>query len=120
MKNKLFSPFMRLFINRELILELSRRDISDRYKGQPMGVLLGIYSSVGYDFYLHFSVCSGIQNKKLTQLWLCHSLFSSYILSGMVPWLCFQTAVVSGAASIISNGSFIRQVIFPVEVFPAK
>lgn len=46
--------------------------------------------------------------------------FTAYLLSGMIPWLCIQTSLTGGSISLLSNLSFIKQVIFPVEVFPIK
>lgn len=119
MKDKLIQPFRILSDNKELIFELARRDITDRYKGQPMGVLWAfIHPLVMIAIYV-FLFAIVFQAKISSAVEMPQS-YSAYILSGMVPWLCFQTAIVAGAASIITNGSFIRQVIFPVEVFPNK
>lgn len=119
MKQKLLAPFARLCRHRELLFEMSRRDISDRYKGQPMGMLWAFIHPLILIF-IYIFLFAVVFKTKITSSVPMPQSYSSYILSGMVPWLSMQTALSGGAASIIANGSFIRQVIFPAEIFPAK
>lgn len=119
MRNAITAPFAALYKNRELIGEMARRDIADRYKGQPLGLiwafvhpllLMGIYIVL---FGVIFQMRTGgaIQTT---------GNYTIYLLSGMIPWLGMQTAMSAGSVSVIANGSFVKQVIFPSEVFPVK
>lgn len=116
---KLLAPLDRLFKNRELIFVLSCREITDRYKGQPMGRLWAFIHPLMM-ILIYIVLFAVIFKTKIQSTVYMPQSFAAYILSGMIPWICFQNSMIGGAASVINNGSFIRQVIFPVEVFPTK
>lgn len=113
------APFTRIIHNWELIIELSKREVTDRYKGQPLGAIwLFIHPLILILLYIFlfgivFQSNIGFSEKMPLS-------YASYILSGVVPWICIQTAMSYGVFSIAGNSSFIKQVIFPVEVFPIK
>jgi len=44
--------------------------------------------------------------------------FAIFLLSGLLPWLFFSTAVLQGLTSILSNQELIRKVRLPQAVFP--
>jgi lipopolysaccharide transport system permease protein len=119
MKNEIVFQIKSLFRNRVLIWEFTRREIFDKYTGHVFGaawsflhpaVLILVYIflfGIVFNSRIHFT-------ENMPQS------FTSYILSGMVPWLCIQTAMNNGCSAIISNSKFIKQVVFPAEIFPAK
>jgi len=44
--------------------------------------------------------------------------FAIFLLSGLLPWLFFSTAVLQGLTSILTNQELIRKVRLPQAVFP--
>jgi ABC-type polysaccharide/polyol phosphate export permease len=44
--------------------------------------------------------------------------FAIFLLSGLLPWLFFSTAVLQGLTSILTNQDLIRKVRLPQAVFP--
>ncbi len=46
--------------------------------------------------------------------------YTIYILSGLIPWLTFQTAMAKSAVSVLGNAGLVKQVVFPIELLPAK
>ena len=96
--------------HRELLWELQKRDLSDRYVGSILGtfwgivhplLLMGIYVTVfGFLFRLKIdqNVGSGLD-------------YPSYLISGFLPWL---------AGVIYANVNLVKQVAFPLELLPAK
>lgn len=115
----LLSPFLTIIKNRELIIEMSKKEILDKYKGQPLGVLWAVvHPLVMILIYIFlFSVVYQTRINGEAQQTLS---YAAYLLSGMVPWLTIQTALNTGSASITVNGMLIKQVIFPAEVLPTK
>ena len=116
---KIIDPFYVILKNREMIVEMSTKEIRDKYKGQPLGlfwalfhplVLIGVYIFL-YGVVFQTRVEIAEQNTMT---------FTAYLLSGMIPWLCIQSALTGGSVSVLSNSAFIKQVVFPVEVFPIK
>jgi lipopolysaccharide transport system permease protein len=108
-----------LIRNRDLILVMAKREISDRYVGQVFGlawsvghplVLIGIYI---YVFAYVFKVKVGGENDLPLD-------YTTYILCGLVPWLAMQECIIKACSVMISNAGLVKQVVFPLEVLPAK
>lgn len=116
---KLTNPFLTIFENGEMIVEMSKKEIRDKYKGQPLGrfwvlfhplVLIATYIFL---FGVVYTTRSGNESQNTLT-------YAAYLLSGMVPWLCIQTALNGGSMALLNNSVFIKQVIFPTEVLPIK
>lgn len=45
---------------------------------------------------------------------------TTYILSGLIPWLCFQNSISKGCSAIINHANLVKQCVFPIEVLPIK
>lgn len=105
--------------HRHLIVEMARRDISDRYAGQVFGmiwafghplILMGIYVFV---FSVVFKAkIGGTPDMPLD--------YTAYLIAGLVPWMTFQEAILKSCTVITSNASLVKQVVFPLEVLPIK
>ncbi len=99
-----------LYMYREMIFSLVRRDIKGRYKGSVLGFLwtflnpllqLGVYTLV-------FSVIlkGGIEDYYL------------FLFVALVPWIFFQTSVSGGATCIWDQQDLVKKIYFPREVLP--
>jgi lipopolysaccharide transport system permease protein len=105
--------------NRDLISELVRRDLKDRFAGQMLGTLWAIGHPLLL-MLLYVAVFTfvfparglGIDGKPQD--------LSVYILAGLIPWLCFQEVLVRSAGVITGNASLVKQIVFPIEVLPVK
>lgn len=104
--------------HRELVMELARREIADRYAGSAFGgawafvtplVTMGIYVGL---FAFVFPVRLGDDGSP----WRGASL----ILAGLVPWLAFVDVATRAPAIFVSQRALVRQVVFPIEVLPAR
>lgn len=108
----------RSYLYRELLWEMTRRDINERQAGlifsrfwvfgQPLLMML-VYVFV---FSFIFGVRLGTNDSGLT--------YTAYLLAGLVPWLAFQEAVGRAPSCITENKSLIKQIVFPVEILPLK
>jgi lipopolysaccharide transport system permease protein len=102
-----------------LIFELTRREIFDRYAGQVFGIfwslahpllLTLIYIFIfGFVFQMR---AGGTLNLPLN--------YTTYMLSGLIPWLVFQEVLGKSSTLIVVNANVVKQVIFPIEVLPIK
>lgn len=105
--------------HRQLTIEMSKREITDRYLGQIFGVfwaighplvLIGVYIFI---FVVVFKVkIGGTREMPLD--------YTTYLLSGLIPWLSFQESMNKGSTVIINNASLVKQVVFPIEILPVK
>ena len=101
--------------HRELIWEMARRELSERYAGQVFGVLWAIVHPLiriavflfifGFVFKLRFG-----SDQDATV----------YILSGLIPWLTVSEAMVKAPTTIQNNAGLVKQIAFPTEVLPVK
>lgn len=118
-----FQAFRELILlltkHRQLTIEMSKREITDRYLGQVFGafwaighplVLMGVYIFI---FVVVFKVkIGGTREMPLD--------YTTYLLSGLIPWMGFQESMNKGSTVIISNASLVKQVVFPIEILPVK
>jgi len=114
------APLLRSILshNRELVRELARREVAERYAGTALGsvwavvtplLTMGIYVGLfGFVFPTRFGGDGSP--------WLGAAL----ILSGLVPWLAVADCATRAPGMLLSHRALVRQVVFPVEVLPAK
>lgn len=111
-----------LWRHRMLLKETSRQDIEDRYAGQVLGVLWFAIHPVltmlvfifVFAFALHTRMPEPVEQ---TQSWGGYVL---YLLSGLVPWISLQEIMNRSVGAVTASSNLVKQVIFPVEVLPAK
>ena len=97
---------------RDLIYTLSLHRIKVRYKQsllgpfwailQPLSLML-IYTII---FSLVFRIPSGDKP------------YSLFVFTGLLPWICFSSALTSATNSLTSHASLITKVYFPREILP--
>lgn len=105
--------------HRQLTWEMIKRDISDRYAGQMLGsawaichplLLMAIYTVV---FSFVFAIRMGGQADLPLD-------FTTYLLSGLIPWMAFQESMNRSTTAILVNAELVKQVVFPLEILPVK
>lgn len=105
---------------RELLFELTRRELTEKYAGQVLGALW----TIGHPMILmgvYVFLFSVVFRTKLEDRGLAvASDYTVYILSGLIPWLMFQESIVKSSQVIVSNSNLVKQVVFPIEVLPVK
>lgn len=98
---------------------MTRRDLCDRYAGQA----LGVFWTVGHPIFLMmvyvvvFGLFFNSQFGGTAELPYDYSVF---LLSGLIPWLAFGEALNKAPTAVTSNAGLVKQVIFPLKVFPVK
>ncbi|MGH1371021.1 MAG: ABC transporter permease [Cellvibrionaceae bacterium] len=111
------SPIKLFSKHGELVLELARREVLDRYSGQAVGAiwalfhpifLMGVYIIIfGFVFGLRFERDMPLD-------------YGSYLLAGLIPWLAVVEVISKSSVVIAGNRPLIKQVVFPMEVLPVK
>ena len=95
---------------RQLIVLLVARELKVRYKRSVLGlawtmlnplVLMVVYTVV-------FTTIMPTTQKN----------FAIFLLSGLLPWIYFATALMQGLTSVLTNQDLIRKVRVPQAVFP--
>ncbi|MZP29512.1 ABC transporter permease [Heliobacterium undosum] len=108
-----------LFRHRELIWQMAKREINDRYAGSIFGaawavfhplMLLSVYLVIfSYVFQIKFG---GTREIPLD--------YTAYIIVGFLPWMAIQEILIKSCVAVNSSANLVKQVVFPVEVLPVK
>lgn len=104
--------------HRELIAQLVRREIGQRYQGSMLGflwsflqplILLGVYTFI-------FLVVFGAEWPSLTGETTAN--FALIVFSGLITFNVFSETVNASPRLILANANFVKRVAFPLEVLP--
>lgn len=105
--------------HKHLTWEMSKREITDRYTGQVLGsfwaiahplFMMGIYVFI---FVFVFKVkVGGTSDLPLD--------YTTYLLSGLIPWLGFLEAMSKASVAITGNANLVKQFVFPIAILPIK
>jgi lipopolysaccharide transport system permease protein len=105
--------------HRELTWALARRELSDRYAGQALGVTWAVIHPA-FMIGLYVFVFAVVFKTRIGGTVEMPLDYTAYLLSGLVVWLAFQDAMVKSCTAITGNASLVKQVVFPLEVLPVK
>jgi lipopolysaccharide transport system permease protein len=107
----MFQHLCELSAYRDLIANLTVRDLKVRYKGSVLGFLWTLLNPLAMMvvFTIVFTVM--MPNNKLPK-------YPIFILVGLLPWNFFNAGVMVSIHSVVGNGNLIKKVYFPREVLP--
>ena len=113
-----FEPFACLWKNRELVFQLTRREVAGRYRGSMLGILWSFVNPVlmlaVYTFV--FSVvfkARWTEGGDQSQIGFAVTLFAGLIVFGI-----FSECVNRAPQLIVSQPNYVKKVVFPLEVLP--
>ena len=102
---------------RELISELTRRDVASAHEGHGLGgAWVYIHPLVMMAVYLF--VLGFVLGSKITATSSFPGDYPSYIVIGLMSWMPVQAALVRSTGAFTANASLVKQVVFPIEVLP--
>ena len=112
---KAFSfPVQSIWRNRRLIGSMVKRDILSRYRGSMGGALWTFLNPLllmlTYFFVFGVVMRSGDDSSR--------SAFVLYFVAGMLPWLAFQEAVGRSPNIILEHRTFVKKLVFPLDILP--
>ena len=102
-----------IFVNRRLVLALTKKDVKRRYAGAIFGNLWSFVTPllqiIVYWFVFGFVFNSGPVNGVPYALWF---------ICGIVPWLFVSEAISSSSNSFTEYSYLVKKVIFNVNILP--
>ena len=103
-----------LYINRDLLFQLTLRQIRSRYKQSVLGVSWALIRPLGMMivFTIIFSKFVKVPSDGIP-----YPIFS---YCALLPWLFFSASLNAGISSLAGNVSLIQQIYFPREIFPVS
>lgn len=107
------AKLIELWCYRELIANLTIRDLKARYKNSILGVGWSLLNPLlmMLVFTLVYTVMLGQSNRPD---------YPAFILAGLLPWNFFSASIMAGTSSIVGNSHLIKKVYFPREVLPVS
>jgi ABC-type polysaccharide/polyol phosphate export permease len=105
-----FNSVTRIMRFRELVGMLVARDLKVRYKRSVLGMFWSLLNPL-----LQMAVYSFVFS---TIMKVGTPAYPLFLLSGLLPWALFSTAVGMSAGCLIANASLIRKVAVPQAVYP--
>ncbi len=96
---------------RELLSELTKREIKQRYKQSVLG-----YAWVILNPLLQMLVMAFVFSKilRITNLSVPYPIF---LYAGLLPWTLFSNSLSSSVNALVSNGGLLTKIYFPREIF---
>lgn len=106
--------------SRELLANLTRREISGKYKRTALGQLWSLVNPLAQMaiFWAVFSFVIRIRPDPGDPSGL--DIFAVWLLCGLLPWAFFSNVVNNGMASLVGNENLIKKVWFPRLVLPVS
>lgn len=100
-----------LYTYRELIYNLTVRELKARYKNSVLGFFWGLLNPLlmMVVFTIVFTVM--VPNTEVDN-------FPIFVLCGLLPWNFFTSGVMTGTTSVVGNGGLLKKVYFPREALP--
>ena len=111
--------FGSLWRNRQLIWQMSRREVIGRYRGSVMGLawsffnpilMLAVYTFV---FSVVFKAKWGVDTGE------SKSQFAIVLFVGLIVHALFSEVLNRAPSLMLSNVNFVKKVVFPLEILPA-
>jgi lipopolysaccharide transport system permease protein len=101
-----------LFLYRDLFYTLTVHRIKVRYKQSALGLAWAVIQplSLMLVYTIVFSLFTRIPSEGIS--------YPLFVLSGILPWTFFQTALASSAQGLVSHQQMITKVYFPREIVP--
>ncbi|HTP08039.1 MAG TPA: ABC transporter permease [Anaerolineae bacterium] len=105
------TSLVELWQYRELLYNLTVRDLKVRYKNSVLGIAWSLLNPIlmMLVFTLVYTVMLGQSNRRD---------YAAFILCGLLPWNFFSGSVMGGVGSVVNNGYLIKKVYFPRAVLP--
>jgi lipopolysaccharide transport system permease protein len=111
-------PVRSIWVNRGLIRTLVRRDVLSRYSGSFGGAAWTVLNPLL--LMLTYFFVFGVVLKQRFRNDPSRSGFFLYYIAGVLPWLAFSEAIGRSPYTMVEHRSFIKKLVFPVEILPVN
>ncbi len=112
------SPLTAIWEHRRLVLRLARRDLEARYRGSLLGLFWAVLTPL-----LMMAVYTFVFSVVFQARWGASTggkaEFALLLLSGLILFTIFSDCVSRAPGLMLENVSYIKKVVFPLEILPA-
>jgi ABC-2 type transport system permease protein len=94
---------------REVLLNLVRRELKVKYAASLLGAVWSLLNPIVY--LAVFTFVNEVLGMAIED-------YPVYLLSGLLAWNLYSTAVSAGTRSVVDNSNLVKKVTFPREILP--
>ncbi len=102
-----------LFQSRQVIWELAKRDIVQKYVGSRIGLLWTVIHPLSLICIFWFVFGFGLKSQPVADV-----PFSIWLTAGMAAWFAFSEILAESTVMIVSNPHLIKKIRFPSQILP--
>lgn len=107
-----------MWSNRQLILQMTKRDVIGRYKGSVMGVMWSLFNPLFLLLIYTFVFSVVFKARWGTDLHESKSQFAILLFVGMIVHGLFAETLNRAPRLILGNVSYVKKIVFPLEILP--
>lgn len=107
-----------MWSNRQLILQMTKRDVIGRYKGSVMGVMWSFLNPLFLLMIYTFVFSVVFKARWGTSLPESKTQFAILLFVGMIVHGLFAETLNRAPGLILSNVSYVKKIVFPLEILP--
>ena len=115
-RRAVWRPLWQLPRRFDLILSLTKRELTARYRGSILGMLWTLLTPIVM-IAIFTIIFSGIFKAKFgnsSSQWD----YALYLFCGLLPWNAFQESVQLSSSTIVGHANLVKRVVFPLETLP--
>ena len=107
-----------LWRNRQLIVQMSRREVAGRYKGSILGLAWSFFNPVFMLTVYTFVFCGIFKSRWGVSSDESKTQFAMVLFAGMIVHGLFAEVLNRAPGLILSNVNYVKKVVFPLEILP--
>lgn len=111
------TPFHLAWANRQLIWRLAFREVESRFRGSFLGLLWGFLLPLG-TLAIYTFVFTTIYQARWTTPTGATTEFALVVFSGLLFFSLFAEPISRAPGLIEENASYVKKVVFPIEIMP--
>jgi len=105
--------------HRSLLWELLKREFGERYAGSALGGLWLLAHQL-FLVILYVIVFAFVFPSRIDLSAAMPRDYVTFILAGLVPWLAVAETVSRSPGVLVGNANLVKQVVFPIDLLPAR
>lgn len=107
-----------LWVQRGLILQMTKRDVIGRYKGSVMGVMWSLFNPLFLLVIYTFVFSTVFKARWGTGEIESKSQFAIVLFVGMIVHSLFAETLNRAPSLILANVSYVKKIVFPLHILP--
>ncbi|HRK69707.1 MAG TPA: ABC transporter permease, partial [Hyphomonas sp.] len=109
---------VRLLAHRELIWQMARREVGQRYRGSYLGMLWTLITPIAMLLVYTFVFSLVFRSRWQADVETPPGEFALILFSGLAAFNFLSEVINRAPTLILSNPNFVKKVVFPLEILP--